>query len=169
MGRGSANGTVKTGSGRSVSSSLLLLISLLHHPCCLYLPTMLWLFVGLGGLVGSLARYFLGTAVQGWVGAGFPAGTMVVNISASFLIGIIMQYSVESSALTPEVRILLTTGFCGGYSTFSSFSWESVRLLQDGEWGRAAFYVGGSLFVSLAATFLGIAAAHRFITLRRTG
>ncbi|MGH7532251.1 MAG: fluoride efflux transporter CrcB [Gemmatimonadales bacterium] len=130
---------------------------------------MLWLFVALGGLVGSLARYFLGTAVQGWVGAGFPAGTMVVNITASFLIGLIMQYSVESSAITPEVRILLTTGFCGGYSTFSTFSWESVRLLQDGEWARAGLYVGGSLCISLVATFLGIAAAHHFIALRRAG
>ncbi|MGH7590250.1 MAG: fluoride efflux transporter CrcB [Gemmatimonadales bacterium] len=130
---------------------------------------MLWLFVALGGLVGSLARYFLGTAIQGWAGAGFPAGTMVVNITASFIIGLVMQYSAESSAVTPEVRILLTTGFCGGYSTFSTFSWESVRLLQDGEWARAGLYVGGSLFISVVATFLGIAAAHHFIALRRAG
>lgn len=130
---------------------------------------MLWLYVALGGLAGSLARYFLGTAVQGWAGAGFPAGTMVVNITASFLIGAFMQYSVESASVSPEMRILLTTGFCGGYSTFSTFSWETVRLLQDGEWTRAGLYVGGSLFVSLAATVLGIAAAHHVILLRRTG
>jgi CrcB protein len=91
----------------------------------------------------------------------------VVNVTASFIIGAILQYSLETTSVSPETRIFLVTGFCGGYSTFSTFSWETVRLLQDGEWTRALAYVGLSLVVGLAATLLGIAAGHRLILLRR--
>ena len=133
----------------------------------LIFPAMLWLYVALGGAAGSLVRYFLGTSIQGWAGPGFPTGTLVVNVSASFLIGAIMQYSMESSAVSLETRVLLTTGFCGGYSTFSTFSWETVRLLQDGEWGRASLYVAASVALCLGATFLGLAAGHQLMALRR--
>lgn len=128
---------------------------------------MLWLYVALGGAAGSLVRYFMGTSIQGWAGPGFPSGTLVVNVSASFLIGVIMQYSMESSAVSLETRVLLTTGFCGGYSTFSTFSWETVRLLQDGEWGRASLYVVASVALCLGATFVGLAAGHQLMALRR--
>lgn len=130
---------------------------------------MLWLYVALGGAVGSLARYFLGASVQEWAGPGFPAGTLVVNVTASFLIGAIMQYSLESTAISLETRVLLTTGFCGGYSTFSTFSWETIRLMQGGQWGRAGLYIGGSLALSLGATVLGLVAGHHLVLVRRGG
>ncbi|HEU4763133.1 MAG TPA: fluoride efflux transporter CrcB [Gemmatimonadales bacterium] len=128
---------------------------------------MLWLYVALGGALGSLARYGLGALIQGWSGSNFPTGTLVVNVSAAFLIGAILQYSLETTSVSPETRLFLVTGFCGGYSTFSTFTWESVRLLQDGEWTRAGAYLLLSVIVGLAATLLGIAAGHQLILLRR--
>ncbi|MEK7402857.1 MAG: CrcB family protein, partial [Gemmatimonadota bacterium] len=77
--------------------------------------------VGLGGAIGSALRYLLTIAVQSRTGAGFPAGTLAVNVTGAFLLGLIMRYSVHSVAITPEMRLLLTTGLCGGYTTFSTF------------------------------------------------
>ena len=71
----------------------------------------------------------------------FPVGTLVVNVTGSFLLGVILRYGVETPTLTPEVRAFLTVGFCGGYTTFSTFSYETVALMEDGQWPRAALYV----------------------------
>lgn len=121
---------------------------------------MLWLYVAIGGAAGSVTRYLLGPAVQGRVAGTFPVGTLVVNVSGSFLIGAILQYAADSTALSAEARVLLAAGFCGGFTTFSTFSWETVRLVQGGEWARAGSYIALSVVLSLVATAAGMAAAH---------
>ena len=83
------------------------------------------------------------------------------------LIGVLMRYAMDSTALTPGARALLVTGFCGGYTTFSTFSYESLRLAQDGQWRSVALYVGGSLVLTLAAVALGWMAGGALLTLRR--
>ena len=73
------------------------------------------------------------------------SGTLLINITGSFLLGFILRYGVETTTLTPEVRAFLTVGFCGGYTTFSTFSYERIALAEDGQWTRAALYVGLSV------------------------
>ena len=89
---------------------------------------MIWWYVALGSAVGGVARFALATIVQQRVGPDFPAGTLVVNVSGSLLLGFLLRYSLGTVAISPEVRALLTTGFCGGYTTFSTFSYETFTL-----------------------------------------
>jgi fluoride exporter len=120
---------------------------------------MIW-YVALGGAAGSVTRYLLGTAVQLRSGADFPLGTLLVNLTGSLLLGFLLRYLLETPAATPEVRVLLTTGFCGGYTTFSTFSYETLALIQDGDWRRAALYVAISVAGSLLGVMLGIGGAR---------
>jgi len=89
-----------------------------------------------------------------------------VNVTGSFLLGAIIRYALETPSLTPEVRAFLTIGFCGGYTTFSTFSYETMALLEDGEWARAGVYITASVILSLIATFLGLALARQVIVWR---
>src|SRR5689334_2163030 len=100
--------------------------------------------VGLGGAAGSVARYVLSVAVQSRFGAGFPVATFGINVVGSFLLGALMAYFSEDAAAPPEIQLLLATGFCGGFTTFSTFSYEAFRLLRDGETTLAATYVVAS-------------------------
>jgi CrcB protein len=86
----------------------------------------------------------------------FPFATLIVNVGGCFLIGVLFALSDRGNLLSPEWRIFLTTGFCGGFTTFSTFSYESLLLVQDGEYLYLAAYVAISVFVGLAATYLGI-------------
>jgi fluoride exporter len=122
-------------------------------------------YVAIGSALGGVSRYLLGGLVQRLLDTTFPAGTLFVNISGSFLLGVILRYAVDTS-LTPEVRAFLTIGFCGGYTTFSTFSYETVALLKGGEWTRAGFYVAASVLLSLVGTFLGFALARQMIVFR---
>jgi CrcB protein len=114
------------------------------------------LLVGVGGFVGSVARYLVAILFSSQVPSVFPFATLTVNIVGCFLIGILFALSDRGNVLSPEWRILLTTGFCGGFTTFSTFSYESLRLMQDGEYLYLAAYVFVSVFVGLAATYIGI-------------
>jgi CrcB protein len=114
------------------------------------------ILVGIGGFIGSVARYLAAVLFAGQISSVFPFATLTVNIVGCFLIGIIFELSDRGSILSPEWRILLTTGFCGGFTTFSTFSYESLRLMQDGEYLYLAAYVLISVFVGLAATYVGI-------------
>ena len=125
---------------------------------------MLW-YIAIGSALGGVCRYLVGGLVQRGVGAGFPAGTLVVNVTGSFLLGVLLRYGLETPTLTPEWRALLTIGLCGGYTTFSTFSYETVALLEDGQWARAAAYVSASLVLSLGATLLGLVAGRGLIVL----
>ncbi len=126
---------------------------------------MLW-YIAAGSALGGASRYLLGGLVQRAGDTGFPLGTLVVNITGSFLLGLFLRYAVDTPTITPEWRAFLTVGFCGGYTTFSTFSYETVALMEDGEWTRAGFYVGLSLFVALVATLLGFAVARGVISWR---
>ncbi len=124
--------------------------------------------VALGAAVGGLSRYYLAGFVQQRAGLDFPGGTLLVNITGSFVLGFIMRYALQSGVVSAEMRALLTTGFCGGYTTFSTFSYETALMLDDGEYARATLYVGLSVGIALAGTFLGFAAADRLLALRRS-
>src|SRR5262245_58578799 len=114
------------------------------------------LLVALGGLVGSVARYWMGGAVQRMSGDVFPAGTLAVNILGSLVIGLVMTLSLERGLVDDDVRILLTTGFCGGFTTMSTFSWETLALLREDQWLLAFVNTGASLIACVTAVWVGI-------------
>jgi fluoride exporter len=126
---------------------------------------MLW-YIAVGSAVGGVSRYLVGGLVQRLAAGTFPTGTLLINITGSFLLGAILRYGIDTPTLTPELRALLTVGFCGGYTTFSTFSYETIALMEDGEWSRAALYVALSVGLSLLATFLGLVAARELILVR---
>ena len=116
---------------------------------------MLYVYLIIGGAAGTLARHTLGGWVQSWAGMGFPWGTMVVNILGSFLLGLAVRWA-DLSGISPEFRSLLTVGFCGAFTTFSTLSYEFAALAQAGVWGRALLYAIGSLALGIAALALGM-------------
>jgi CrcB protein len=126
---------------------------------------MIW-FVAIGSALGGVARFLLSTAIQQKAGTVFPVGTLVVNISGSLLLGFLMSYALSTTAISPEVRGLLTAGFCGGFTTFSTFTYETMLLVEEGELGRAAVYVLVSVIVSLIGVYLGITAARGLVARR---
>lgn len=125
-------------------------------------------YVALGGAVGSACRFLLGTFLQQKSGTAFPVSTLLINISGSFLLGLLLRYALGTPTVPPEVRALLTTGFCGGYTTFSTFSYETATLLEEGDARRAAAYIALSVAVSLAGTFAGFGFARALLRAQRT-
>ena len=118
------------------------------------------LFIALFGALGCLTRYFLSGWVYDLFGRGLPYGTFAVNIVGAFCIGLIMEFSMRSTLVSPSLRIGLTIGFLGGLTTFSTFSYETFRLLEDGELIIAAGNVLVSVVVCLLSTWVGIVAAR---------
>jgi CrcB protein len=117
-------------------------------------------WIALGGAAGSVSRYVLGGAAQKIAGAAFPIGTLIVNVSGCFLIGILSQHYMNAQT-HPQMRAALITGFCGGFTTFSAFSLETAGLVDGGEYGKAAAYIVLSVSISLLATFAGMATVAR--------
>ena len=122
--------------------------------------------VAVGAAAGGVSRYYLSLAVQQRLGADFPWGTLLVNVTGSLLLGFLMRYALATPSFSAEMRLLLTTGFCGGYTTFSTFSYETVMLLEDGRYERAGAYVAGSLIVAMVATAFGFILAQELIAFR---
>lgn len=116
---------------------------------------MIPIYVAVGGAFGALARYGLGGLIQARSGSTYPWGTWVVNVVGSLLIGFSMRV-LEGVPASPEVRALVTIGLLGGFTTFSTFSYEAVALLQARAWVSAAAYALGSVTVGLAAVLVGI-------------
>ncbi len=114
------------------------------------------LLVGCGGFIGSVARFWCQQLALKHLVLTFPYGTFFVNISGSFLIGLIYGLSEKGGWLTPEWRFFLATGFCGGFTTFSTFSYESLTLMREGNYLNLGLYIALSVFLGLAAAFLGI-------------
>ncbi|MCW5889345.1 MAG: fluoride efflux transporter CrcB [bacterium] len=114
----------------------------------------------LGGLAGCVARYWLIDVVQTLANHGFPWGTLVVNILGSFLIGLVMTLSLERGLVGADLRILLTTGFCSGFTTMSTFSYETLALLREGERWLAMGNLGVTFAACLGAVWLGSIAAR---------
>ena len=117
---------------------------------------MTMILIALGGAVGSVSRYGLGLVVQKATHAGFPFGTLTVNALGSFLVGVLAKAFMHTQT-HPGLRAMLIVGFCGGFTTFSAFSLETVALVQGGEWPRAVAYVAASVVLCLAGTAIGIA------------
>ncbi|MHC1707847.1 MAG: fluoride efflux transporter CrcB [Bacteroidales bacterium] len=113
------------------------------------------LLVGSGSFLGGIARYLTSRYIQHVVMTAFPFGTFVVNILGCFIIGILYGLSEKGSFMSVEYRLFLTAGFCGGFTTFSTFSQENLALFKDGNIFIAALYISGSVFFSLLATYLG--------------
>jgi CrcB protein len=124
-------------------------------------------YVALGGAVGSVARFLFGEFLQQRSGLAFPIGTLVINISGSLLLGFLLRYSLAIQAISPEVRALIAAGFCGGYTTFSAFSYEAAALLEEGDLSRAALYIVLSVALSLVGTFAGLSLASALLDARR--
>ena len=118
-------------------------------------------YVALGGALGALARY----GISGWVydrlGENFPWGTLVVNLVGCLALGLVIRW-LQVSAVAPELRPFLTIGVLGAFTTFSTFSYETVALLQEGQWLRAGLYMGGSVVLGLIAMVAGMALATAF-------
>ena len=113
------------------------------------------LLVGTGGFIGSVARFLGSRYITENFLSSFPFGTMTINIIGCFLIGIFYGMSERGNLMSEEWRIFLTVGFCGGFTTFSSFASENMTLLRDGAFVYFLLYTGFSVFLGLAATFLG--------------
>lgn len=114
----------------------------------------IWIFVG-GGL-GSVFRYLAGLGATRLLGSAFPYGTLVVNVVGSFLISIAMYLSVEAGTIPPPGRLFLVTGFLGGFTTYSSFNYETLKLVQGGEWRLAASNILLTLLACTASGLLGL-------------
>ena len=118
------------------------------------------LYIALFGAMGCLGRYYLSGWVYDLVGRSMPYGTFAVNILGAFIIGFIMEFSLRSSIVSQELRIGLTIGFLGGLTTFSTFSYETFRLLESGQLMQALLNALLSVTACLAFTFVGITAAR---------
>lgn len=115
------------------------------------------LIVGLGGCAGSIARYALSLAAQRFA-LPWPAGTLAANVAGCLLIGVVVGVSSRGETLAPELRLMLATGFCGGFTTMSSFVYETAAMIRDSEYLHAFVYAAGTFVLSMAAFAAGIAA-----------
>jgi CrcB protein len=120
-----------------------------------------YIMVLIGGGVGSLTRFVVNTAIMTRMGGSFPLGTVFINVTGSFLIGLSMTLLTERLHLHPNWRFLLVVGFLGGYTTFSSFEWETLRLVQDGSAFLGLVNTVGSVLMGYVAVWLGAALAAR--------
>lgn len=112
-----------------------------------------YILVAIGGAVGSVARFWIGDIISARFGETFPWGTVIINITGSFLIGLFFATTTEGRWLAPpHIRAFLMTGICGGYTTFSSFSLQTLTLLQKRQW----LYAGGNALLSVALCMIAV-------------
>ncbi len=113
------------------------------------------IIVGIGGFLGSVSRYLLSQFIHRAINTNFPLGTLVINILGCFLIGLLFGLFERGSLISPNMRLFLTVGFCGGFTTFSTFSNDTVNLVNDSEVFYLFLYTGLSIFAGIGCTFLG--------------
>jgi CrcB protein len=116
--------------------------------------------VGIGGFLGAIARFWVGGYIGQRMGSQFPYGTFVINCSGSFIVGLTITLLAESTHWDPNLRYLIPIGFVGAYTTFSTFEYETLRALQDGQIMVAALNVGLSVVVGFLAVWLGVVAGR---------
>lgn len=121
---------------------------------------MQYLVISLGGILGANARYLLGTWIAQRYGTSFPYGTLVINVSGSFVIGLFLTLIAERFVLHPNWRLFFAVGFLGAYTTFSTFGYESVVLLQNGSWRLGLVNMVGSVVLGPIAVVIGMAVAR---------
>lgn len=124
-----------------------------------------YLLIAVGGAIGSVGRAWVGMVAARSLGMSFPWGTMIINVLGSAVIGIVAATALSPSrtVISPELRIFLMVGFCGGFTTFSSFSLQTFELLRDGRAGAALANVLGSVLLCIAATAAGYLATASFV------
>ena len=120
------------------------------------------LWIAIFGAAGTLARYGLQGLVQIRSGSTFPYGTLLINLTGCFFLALIYQLTINRMVISPELRIAIGVGFFGGYTTFSSFGWETAKLLEEGAWLPAAVYVSVSVVIGLLLSVAGIRLANQF-------
>ena len=120
------------------------------------------LLIALFGAIGTLARYALQGIVQIRMASTFPYGTLVINLTGCFLLGLIGQLTLNRVLVPPEWRMAIAVGFFGGYTTFSSFGWETAKMFEAGEWLRGSTYILASVVFGLLLSVAGIRLANRF-------
>jgi fluoride exporter len=120
------------------------------------------LLIALFGAIGTLTRYGLQGVVQIKMGGTFPYGTLLINLTGCFFLGLIGQITLNRAIISPEWRMAIAVGFFGGYTTFSSFGWETAKMLEAGEWLYGSLYVGSSVILGLLLSVAGIRLANRF-------
>ena len=118
--------------------------------------------IALFGAIGTLARYGLQGVVQIRMGGAFPYGTLLINLSGCFLLGLIGQLTLNRMLISSDMRMAVSVGLLGGFTTFSSFGWETAKMLEDGEWLRASTYVSASVVAGLLLSVAGIRLANKF-------
>ncbi|MBK7443388.1 MAG: fluoride efflux transporter CrcB [Bacteroidetes bacterium] len=114
------------------------------------------LLIGLGGFLGTIARYLTGQLILRQVTPSFPYSTLIVNLFGCFLIGLIYGWFEKQHLATNDWKLMLTAGFCGGFTTFSAFSIENIQLLRDGHFGMSILYIFSSILLGLLLTIGGI-------------
>lgn len=119
-----------------------------------------YLWIGLGGFVGANARYLLQQWAANRWGANFPYGTLLANVSGSFIIAFFLTLATERLAISPETRLFVAVGFLGGFTTFSSFSFETFRLIEQSGWRAAGLNFASNTILGLLGVLVGIFLAH---------
>ena len=125
-----------------------------------------FLIICLGGSIGTGMRYLTGIAAARWFGADFPYGTLIVNLVGAFVIGLVQQLGTEALLIPDDTRLFLTTGMMGGLTTYSTFSYETVRLMESGAWHQAWINIVVTTTICLSLCFLGIAVGRGLMALR---
>ena len=125
------------------------------------LNALLW--VGVGGALGSCARYLSFVALGQWLGGGFPWGTLFVNIAGSFVMGMLAELGALAWQPSQDVKLFLMTGILGGFTTFSTFSLDVALLVERHDWSVAALYVAVSVCLSVAALFAAMALVRNLV------
>ncbi len=122
-----------------------------------------FLWICFAGALGTGARYLVGLWAGKALGTAFPFGTLIVNVAGCFLIALVMHVSLSTTLLSPTVRLTLTTGFMGGLTTYSSFNYETTRLLQGGAWGTGLLNFAVTTVVCFVAGLLGLLVARKLV------
>ena len=122
-----------------------------------------YVMVGVGGALGSILRFWLGSYIGERMGTRFPYGTLVINVTGSFLIGLVFAVLTQRTQWSPNWRYLIPIGFIGGYTTFSSFEFETLRIIQDGQLGLGLLYVAASVIIGFIAVWGGMMAGRAII------
>jgi len=118
------------------------------------------LWISVGAIVGANLRYFVAQQVAKWIPSGFPWGTLAINITGSFILGFFLVWTTERVIADPRWRLMIAVGFCGGYTTFSSYAFETFVLAEQRQWLPAIWNVAGSNLLSLAGVVLGAVLAR---------
>jgi len=115
--------------------------------------------IAIFGAIGTLARYGLQGVVP--ARAGFPYGTLLVNLLGCFFLGLLGQFTLNRMVISPDLRMAIAVGFFGGFTTFSTFGWETAKMLEEGAWIRASAYVAASVIIGLLLSVAGIRLAYK--------